>query len=351
MTTFPAAMAAKRVDWPSDQWGTLRCLHVWDEARDIKTFLLAPDEGSRITFDPGQFMTFRTALDGRPVERCYTLSSSSASERTVAITVKAKPGGAMSGHLHKALAPGERISAFGPAGGFSPVEHQAEKYALISAGSGITPMLSMVRTAADLGLPLDADFVHVARTPRDYVAAAELRALKRRLPGLRLHFIATRPSVRNVGGRLTADALIELVPDLASRMVMCCGPDGFMESVRNAAFDHGVPPDFYAEESFDFGQEDDAITDSGAPVWRITFAKSGRSFDCPADTTILRAAKAAGFPIAASCAKGMCGTCKCVKISGDLAMTHQGGIRQREIDRGFVLPCSSRPRGDVVLDR
>ncbi|THF86405.1 MAG: 2Fe-2S iron-sulfur cluster binding domain-containing protein [Sulfitobacter sp. SK025] len=86
------------------------------------------------------------------------------------------------------------------------------------------------------------------------------------------------------------------------------------------------------------------------PVRSISFARTGKTFECAETTTILSAVKAAGLPLPSSCARGMCGTCKIFKHSGEVTMAHEGGIRQREIDRGFILPCVSRPLTDIVLD-
>ena len=132
-----------------------------------------------------------------------------------------------------------------------------------------------------------------------------------------------------------------------------------MASVRALVAEAGVPSARYLEESYDFGPRDEAgaathrrsCRSRTLPARRITFARSGRSFDCAPGQSILQAAKAAGVPMASSCSKGICGTCKCNKLSGDVTMTHRGGIRQREIDPGMILPCSSRPDTDVVLDR
>ena len=83
---------------------------------------------------------------------------------------------------------------------------------------------------------------------------------------------------------------------------------------------------------------------SSDPARRITFARSGRSFDCAPGQSILQAAKTAGVPMPSSCAKGMCGTCKCRKLSGSVTINHQGGIRQREIDAGLIRRCPAGPK-------
>ncbi|UOM34991.1 hybrid-cluster NAD(P)-dependent oxidoreductase [Acuticoccus sp. I52.16.1] len=330
----------------------MRCLAAWDETHDVRSFLLAPEDGGRIAYSPGQFITLRVpGPDGEPVERCYTLSSSAAGERTATITVKKKPGGVLSGHLHATLTPGTSIEVFGPSGQFGPAAVD-EKYLLLSAGSGVTPMLSVIRTAADLGIDLDATFLHAARTEHDLIARDDLAAFARRLPRLRLLTVASRANGTWAGerGRLDTGVLGRLVSDLASRTVLCCGPEGFMAAMREACLALGVAPNRYFEESFDFGEVEVEVPADG-PLHRITFAKSGKTFDCPENLTILQAARLAGVPMPSSCAKGVCGTCKCMKTSGSVDMNHGGGIRDREVARGFILPCSSRPLSDIVLDR
>lgn len=350
MTSFN--LTATRAEWRTDRWARMRCLAAWNETHDVRSFLLAPEDGGRIFSTAGQFMTIRMpGPDGEPVERCYTISSSAASERTVTITVKRKPGGLFSGHLHTALTPGTVIEAFGPSGIFTPPRTDVP-YVLMSGGSGITPMLSVVRTAADLGLDLDAVFLHAARSPSDIIAADDLARLARRLPRLRVIPIVEQADDAWSGecGRLSAEALARLVPDIAERTVMCCGPEKFMEIMHEAALGLGVAEENYLYESFDFGEVDVEVPAEGA-LYRIHFAKSGKSFDCPESLTILQAAKLAGVPMPSSCSKGICGTCKCLKKEGSVTMHHGGGIRDREVARGFILPCSSRPQSDIVLDR
>ena len=330
----------------------MRCLAAWNETHDVRSFLFAPEDGGRIAFTAGQFITIRIpGPDGEPVERCYTLSSSAAGDRTITITVKRKPGGVLSGHLHETVTPGTIVEAFGPSGIFSPPALDAP-YLFLSGGSGVTPMLSAVRTAADLGLDLDGVFLHAARSPADIIALDDLTRLARRLPKLRVI-----PIVETAGdgwsgecGRITPQVLTRLVPDIAERTVMCCGPAPFMAIMRATCGELGVPEGRYLEESFDFGDVDVEVPADGR-LFRITFAKSGKVFDCPESLTILQAAKLAGVPMASSCAKGICGTCKCMKTSGSVDMNHGGGIRDREVARGFILPCSSRPQSDIVLDR
>ncbi len=339
--------ARRRRRFPPDRWGRLVCRAAWDEVPGVRTFFLVPEDGSRIEHDPGQFMTFRIETEAGTVERCYTIASSAARDGGIEITVK-RQAGAGAARLHDAMTPGAVIEAFGPSGRFGPVAWPDDRYALVAAGSGVTPMLSILRTAADRGIDLDAVLVQVAPTAGEFIAADELQSLIRRMPRLSVVPMTTREphSVR-----LDETVLTRIVPDLAERTVLCCGPRGFMEMVRAAVLGAGVPPERYGEESFDFSSPAEEIA-AGAdtPVRTVTFARTGRTFDCAETTTILGAVKAAGLPLPSSCARGMCGTCKTFKHSGEVTMAHDGGIRQREIDRGFILPCVSRPLTDIVLD-
>ena len=86
-------------------------------------------------------------------------------------------------------------------------------------------------------------------------------------------------------------------------------------------------------------------------IFKITFARTGKVFDCDADTEIMKAAAAAGLRLPRACEKGFCGTCKSKKLSGEVEINHNGGIRQREIDMGLFLPCCSKPRSDVVFEK
>ena len=134
-----------------------------------------------------------------------------------------------------------------------------------------------------------------------------------------------------------------------------------MTAVREMLKSVGFDMTRHFEESFNFEelptQDREAVEEaaeelsSQVATYRVEFAKTRRVVECPENLTILDAARRAGMRLPSSCAKGLCGTCKSKKLSGEVEMTHQGGIRQREIDQGMVLICCSRPRSDVVIDR
>ena len=156
-------------------------------------------------------------------------------------------------------------------------------------------------------------------------------------------------------GRISKEFLSLAVPDIADRVVMCCGPAPFMRAARGIAADLGVATGSYHEESFDAA----VIEEAPAPIaeaveaksFSVQFSKQGKSIEVRADQTVLSCAKKSGVRIPSSCANGICGTCKSKLVSGSVDMKHDGGIRQREVDAGFFLPCCSKPLSDLVVER
>ena len=272
----------------------------------------------------------------------------------------------MSNWLHDTMVPGKRISADGPFGVFTPRPHAGAKYLFLSGGSGITPVMSMTRTLYDLGSDADVVFVHSARTPSDIIFRRELETIASTVPTVRVVPVCERDAPREPWGGLRGFLSVEMLqlvaPDLAERVVFCCGPAPYMAAVRRMLGEAGFDMQNYHEESFSF--EDltmkEFAADPGggragrAPetkTYSVEFVRSGRTFTCAEDEYVLDAAYAAGLSPSSSCGQGMCGTCKTTLLSGTVDMQHNGGIRPREIAQNKVLICCSKPLSDLVVDR
>jgi ferredoxin-NADP reductase len=398
-----AALAPLRVPfWDPETEEELVCRAVRQETADVRSFTFSARAPRRFVYLPGQFITFEVPLPGGAVQRSYTIASTPTRPYSLTITVKRVPGGPVSNWLHDHLQPGMALPASGPLGSFSALLHPAEKYLFLSAGSGITPVMSMARAFADLGDPADILFVHSARSPADLIFRAELAELARGRPNFRTIALCEADSPGEswggLRGRLDLAALRLIAPDLLERTVFTCGPAPYMAAVRAMLEAAGFDRRRYHEESFDFGAMEAAespemvaavesaaahlaqvaplpaaapavtgprspgparapgasaptATNEDVAGHTITFSKSQRSIVCPPGSTILDAARRAGMRLPSSCAKGVCGTCKSRKIEGSVTMTQAGGIRQREIDQGMILLCCSRPVSDVTVER
>lgn len=369
--------------WGDDEDESLLvCQAVLDVTHDVKTFTFASPEGHLFHFEPGQFVTLRLDVDGTEVLRSYTVSSPPTRPHALSITVKRTPGGVVSPWLHDTVRPGTALRVQPPLGVFSTSRHPAQKYLFLSAGSGITPLMSMTRTLADLGRDADVVFVHSARTPADIIFRKELEALEALHPWLRVRTVVAstgdEPGWSGLTGHLDGPMLTSAVPDCADREVFVCGPLPYMDAVRTALLAAGLPEAKYHQETFSFERLDlgeapadasleaedvervaDAAADAGGGAaaatsteegFAVQFTRSGCSIRCGRDETILQAAFRAGLTPPSSCSEGVCGTCKTTLVEGEVDMQHQGGIRPREVKMGKVLLCCSKPLTDVSVE-
>ncbi|WP_114907190.1 hybrid-cluster NAD(P)-dependent oxidoreductase [Ornithinimicrobium murale] len=345
--------------------GTLTCVEITPITHDVTSFAFELRGRAGLVFAPGQYLTLSLVVDGHPVERCYTLSSSPAQPERPTITVKRQPDGPVSTWLHDHLQVGDTVRAAGPYGLFSTATHPAEKYLFLSAGSGVTPLMSMTRALRDGvgvdGRPADVAFVHCARTPEDIIFRAELEELAAH-GGASVTFLCQEDSPHEAWtgarGRLTLPALLTAAPDLLDREIFTCGPPGFMAAVREHLELIAADPARCHQESFvlDAGAPPDpepprdAPDEPAATTYQVTFRRSGRVIDCPGTVPVLTAAAEAGLTMPSSCGEGVCGTCKNTLLSGRVDMRHAGGIRPREIEDGKFLLCCSKPLGDLEID-
>jgi ferredoxin-NADP reductase len=346
--------------WDAERDDRLLCRAIFDETADVRTFVFAPVAPARFRYDPGQFLNFEMEIDGVAHTRSYTLASSPARPERISITVKRIPGGVVSPYLHDRLRPGAILRAAGPLGDFSTARVANRKHLFLSAGVGVTPLMSMARSSHDRAEDCDVVFVHSARGEENVIFRQELDLMARRSDRFRTSFTitgATPSAAAGARGRITTDMLQAMCPDLMGREIFCCGPEGFMAHVRAMLAGMRFDQARYHEESFVFANAGASLPDAPTnaetrvAAFNITFAKSGRTIACATDTPILTAARQAGIPLPSSCTKGLCGTCKSRKLHGDVDMKHQGGIRPREIHSGLVLLCCSKPLSDVTIDR
>ncbi|KHS51053.1 Nitric oxide dioxygenase [Brevibacterium linens] len=367
--TGQLAVAAEPPLDPELLTGPVEVTGITQVTHDVKTFELRAGWMSAVDFAPGQYVTMRIPELG--LERCYSISSAPFGTNIFTITVKRVPGGAVSTHLHDNVQVGDRLHVDGPYGLFSTSFHQAERHLFLSAGSGITPIMSMVRSllARQGGLGTDIVFVHSASTPLDIIFRAELEQLAE-VAGVSVTILCSRNSEVEVWagrrGRIDAATLAEVVPDAADRETFVCGPGPYMDAVRPLLAEAGVPSARTHEESFVFATSPaDRLAKADARAkaagtsavgatgvsHAVEFRVSGCVVDCDESTTVLDSALDAGLSVPSSCSEGACGTCKSVLVSGEVEMKHAGGIRPKEIAAGKFLPCCSTPLTDLVVER
>lgn len=375
----------------------VRCVGVIAETHDTKTYTFVSEPRVLFHFKPGQFVTIEVPIDGRVLRRSYTISSSPSRPYTLSITVKRVPKGWMSNWLYDNMAEGLRIDITGPSGHFNYLDHPSMSPLLLSGGSGVTPVMSMLRWIADTGSAADVVFLNNVRTPQDVIFHQELLHLSSRM-GQRLKLGIVPGEVpagqiwNGLTGRFSAELLKSFAPDFMARDVFVCGPAGYMETVRETLQSLGYPMERYHEESFGGAPAtprtkpaldtiasakvaalaaptlDAAIrpVEAGvvaalvpaavappqakAEVMTVTLGESGASFPMSAGETILEAAEANGVVLEYSCRSGACGACKVRKTKGTVDMPDQAILSDDDIADGYVLTCIATARCDLVLD-
>ncbi|QPM92211.1 hybrid-cluster NAD(P)-dependent oxidoreductase [Pseudooceanicola algae] len=340
----------------------LECVAVLPEVANTVTFTFRAPSGAFFDFDTGQFLTLELPVPGGPLYRTYTISSSPSRPRSISVTVKAQAGSIGTRWMLDHLTPGTRIKAMGPAGGFTYLQHPAEKYLFISAGSGITPMMSMTTFMYDLGTEPDIVFINCAKRPSEIIFRARLEQMATRARGIDLKWVVEESDPLSpwtgFQGQFNQLMLGLMAPDYLEREVFCCGPEPFMVAVREALQGLGYDMERYHQESFAApaadaeteGDELDDVYPEADTKAEITFAASGKTALVPETETILSATRGAGLNIPSGCTFGVCGTCKIRKISGEVHMVHNGGISDDDIADGYILACCSHPIGAVTVD-
>lgn len=309
------------------------------------TLTLAPNATWR-GFRPGQHVVVGVEIAGTVHERCFSLAGSPhRADGRLELTVKANPAGRVSRHLVEHAAPGMVLRLSQAQGDFvlPPPAERTGHLVLISGGSGITPVLSMLRTLVDEGHRGPVTFVHYAFTAADVCYLDELRALVARLPEGRLLLgLIDEPGAGDLDGLFGPDHLAEIAPDPTDAQVFLCGPAPLMAAVEGAFAERDLADRVHLERFGPAPLPPSIDVGDGA----ITFARAGVA--APAVGTVLETAEAAGLSPRFGCRRGICGTCTATKTSG--VVRHAVSGERSDADAAPIRPCVSLACGEVVVD-
>ncbi|MGK0218414.1 MAG: NAD(P)H-flavin reductase, partial [Planctomycetota bacterium] len=170
---------------------SLRIADIIEETADTKTFRLVSDTGTLFSYKPGQFVTITVDIEGKKVKRSYSMSSSPSRPHTLELSIKRVPGGLVSNWMADRASLGDEILVRGPAGKFSCFNYPSRKMLCIAGGSGITPIMSMLRWIVDTTADVDVTLLYSGRSPSDFIFRKELETISARHSGLRVIFTVT----------------------------------------------------------------------------------------------------------------------------------------------------------------
>jgi ferredoxin-NADP reductase len=310
------------------------------------TLVLRPNE-NWTGFDAGQFIRLTVEIDGIRHTRCYSPACSQHSFRKavgeIEITVRAHPEGLVSNFLNREARPGMVVGLSTAEGDFVLPAARPGQLLLISGGSGITPVISILRTLCDEGHAGPVTFLHYSPSRADVVYHGELDEIAARHPNVRVVHAYTRGPGGDLSGHLEREHLRAVVPDAASAEAYVCGPPGLIESARRIWGEDGIEQRLHVES---FLPPSLALASDRAEGI-VSFARA-RERVSNNGRTLLEQAEQAGLDPEFGCRMGICHTCTCRKTAGTVRNALTGELSSA--DEEDIQICVSVPAGDVELD-
>jgi ferredoxin-NADP reductase len=331
----------------------LKLASITQQASDAKTLRFIVPDGRKLNARPGQFLVFSFLFDGKKVIRSYSICSSAARSGYIEITAKRVRQGCVSVFLNDRAPVGMTVEANGPFGHFCLDECKHRNVVLLAAGSGITPMIAMLRYMDDLCLETTATLLYCVRTNSDIIFESELEQLRSRLTNFEYYVLLSQPHAEWSGprGHVSREFIENTVKDVALRDFFLCGPAGFMDASRTVLIGLGVKPERIMQESFGSSASKHVQTFPAAETGVVVeFARSGKTHAVRSGQTLLEAAEEHGVGIPSSCRQGQCGTCKTRLLEGNVRMDAEVGLDSDSRAQGFVLTCVGHADGSVKLD-
>ncbi|MBB6290484.1 MULTISPECIES: 1,2-phenylacetyl-CoA epoxidase subunit PaaE [unclassified Pseudomonas] len=350
---------------------SLRIREVRPETREAVSiaFDIPAELTEQFRFNQGQHLVVRAQIDGEEVRRSYSICSA-VNDGELRVAVKRVGGGVFSAYANDVLKAGQSLEVMPPSGRFgielNPARHG--KYLAVAAGSGITPILSIVKSLLQAEAHSSVTVVYGNRSSGSAMFRDALEALKNQYLGrLNLIFVFSREQqdVDLYNGRIDADKCGQLfqrwidVKTLDAAFI--CGPQLMTETVQEQLKANGMPSERIHFELFAVAggaerRHREASADAGVDqaVSQITVISDGRqlAFGLPRNTvSILDAGNEQGAELPYSCRAGVCSTCKCKVLEGEVEMDSNHALEDYEVAAGYVLSCQSYPLTDkVVLD-
>ena len=319
-----------------------KVIDVRRQTADSVTLTLRPNENWN-GFKTGQFVRLTVEIDGVRQTRCYSPACSEHTRDQLEITAKAHPEGQVSGFLNRAAHPGMVVRLSAADGDFVLPPARPGRLLLISGGSGITPVMSMLRTLCDEGHAGDVTFMHYAPTRDDVIYRGELGRIAARHPNVRLVHAYTREAGGNLSGHLCREHLGAIAPDSGRAETYVCGPPGLIESARRIWAEDGNEELLHVES---FLPPSPAIASDRAEG-SVSFSQAGERV-ANNGRSLLEQAEQAGLRPQFGCRVGICHTCTCRKTTGTVRNLASGEVSST--DEEDIQICVSVPIGDVELD-
>ena len=354
MTDTPADEAPADTPSAARRVRVVEIVRETDDACSIVLAPCAPQDEADFAYSPGQFLTLQLPAGEGAVARCYSLCSSPHVDSAMRIAVKRVRDGVGSNWINDTLAVGDEVLCLPPGGVFTP-KSLDDNLLLFAGGSGITPVLSILKSALAVGTG-HVVLVYANQHEKAVIFAEQLRQLAADFPQ-RLHVIHVLESVQGLPSRAQ---LAAFAAPYSSYTSFICGPSPFMETVTHALREVGVPPARVHIEKFTslldnpFEMAAPAAVEPGdgsTTALEVELDGETHTYQWPRQYKLLDFLLEQGLKAPYSCRQGLCSACACIVDVGEVKMLHNEILEQEDLDEGYVLGCQSVPISDVVKVR
>lgn len=361
----------------------LVCQRIQTETHDVKTFIFAypnPQATSAFRYLAGQHINFTINIAGKVRHCSYTLSSSPTEPDYISITIKRVSGGLASNYFHDSFSVGQSITAKNASGNFHLTTPIPQKILLLSAGSGITPMLSILRFMTAKQCKNQVIFFHSAHTEADLIARSEIENLAKQHGRCKVVYTLTqavKPHWQGMQGRIS-EQMFRGIPQLTSYHVFTCGPKLFRQTAQQILKALALPRSHYHFESFGepgrFDEPESSSQDTSINTIEqknnmnklldntqkvnqektktkvsIHFTRWNKTFQGNTKESLLEQGENSGIILPYSCRAGSCGSCKAKLISGEVQQHSTNGLSSDEQQQGYILLCSCNALTDIEV--
>lgn len=337
----------------------LRVENIVHETPDAISIILKETGGKEFTFKPGQFLTFVFDRDGKEVRRSYSIFTTPSRLPEIGIAIKRVPGGYVSDTKLDDIKVGDVLPALVPMGNFTRKGEPKKNLLFFGAGSGITPLLSIIEDALSDPTVEQITLNYVNRDEKSIIFKERLEELAAGSEGKFevIHHI-TRPlngwkgNLGRIDKEKAASIFAGLTTDrIKETAIFMCGPGAMMDSITSAALDAGFGKKEINREFFSLSITNESRLNIEQVPRDVTVIVGGRSYDITVQpkNTILETALDAGIDLPFSCQFGSCSSCMTKLVSGKVVMLEQTALSDEEIEKGFCLTCVGYPASDNVI--
>ena len=297
------------------------------------------------SYEAGQYLTLKHTINGEEVRRSYSISSYSSVDQQLQVSCKMIDGGKMSTFLFKELGVGNTLEVMPPAGNFT-CDELSRPLILFAAGSGITPIFSILKKALSEGM----ETIHLYygnRSDEEIIFKEDLSRLREKYSDRLLvqHFLSSN------GERLDSERTQSIIESLKENKYMTnfyiCGPEGMIAAVKSGLENSGVQPsqiniEYFASPETEKPMKEEVVSGDVSDV-RVVIDDEEHSITLEPGESILDAANRVGIDPPFSCQSGVCTTCKAKVLSGEVEMENNFGLGEDEVEEGYILSCISKP--------